>query len=75
MTKKWFSRLPLIALIGAAVNCLVTPIRVVCNNTLNLAMKINYKTYKSAETMFDSIQGGQASQKLQKAYNMLLAQG
>jgi phage/plasmid-like protein (TIGR03299 family) len=35
----------------------------------------NYKTYKSSETMFDSIQGGQASQKLQKAYNMLLAQG
>ena len=24
-----------------AVNCLVTPIRVVCNNTLNLAMKVN----------------------------------
>jgi phage/plasmid-like protein (TIGR03299 family) len=24
-----------------AVNCLVTPVRVVCNNTLNLAMKVN----------------------------------
>ncbi len=26
---------------SGAVNCLVTPVRVVCNNTLNLAMKVN----------------------------------